>query len=152
MATEKKTKENIRNNVFPTFPLWYEEILTEDKPLVPSFVFIFYKKRGVDMTQLGRPNILAVDKHMEPRGFQFIEQNGINFNISYSYGLMLGYSGQKWKLEPLYLFSLWLVQRWNNYPEEMFLSPVTNSHRGQVNQDLQRSWKWGEQEERTKYY
>lgn len=64
MATEKKTKENIRNNVFPTFPLWYEGILTEDKPLVPSFVFIFYKKRRVDMTQLGRPNILAVDKHM----------------------------------------------------------------------------------------
>ena len=77
---------------------------------------------------------LFQNSHMGPRGFQFIEQNGINFSISYSCGLMLGDSGQKWKLEPLCFFSLWLVQGWNNFPEEMFLSPGTNSHLGQVNQ------------------
>ena len=64
MATEKKTK-NIRSNVFPTFPFRYEGILTEDKSLVPFFFFFhLLKKRGMDMTQLGRPNISAVDKHM----------------------------------------------------------------------------------------
>lgn len=64
MATEKKTKENIRSNVFPTFPFWYEGILTEDKSLVLYFFYHLLQKRGMDMTQLGRPNILAVDKHM----------------------------------------------------------------------------------------
>ena len=95
---------------------------------------------------------LLQNSHMGPRGFQFIEQNGINFNISYSCGVMLGDSGQKWNIKPLCFFCLWLVQGWNHFPEEMFLSPGTNPHVGQVNQDLQHSWKWGEQEERTKYY